>query len=171
MPSQEKLDVVSKIKEDIQGADNVWIVDYRGLTVQQSEELRRNIRAQGAAYKIYKNSLTECALRELDMPDLGDMLEGPSAFVFATGDPVGSAKALKDFGKDHEALTLKGGLMGGKVVAMETIHSIADLPSREELLAKLLGTISRPMQGIVSVLNAVPEKFVRTLDAVAQAAA
>jgi large subunit ribosomal protein L10 len=171
MPSKEKFSKVALIKEDLQAASAVWVVDYRGLSVKQTEELRGSIRKAGAQIKIYKNSLTERALAELELPSLGSVLEGPSAFVFAPGDPVESAKAVKAFAKSSGKLEIKGGLLDGAPVTADQVRAIADLPSREELLAKLLGTMSNPLTGIVRVLNAVPEKFVRTLQAVADKAA
>ncbi|MDR2109118.1 MAG: 50S ribosomal protein L10 [Coriobacteriales bacterium] len=171
MPNQEKFAAVARIKDDLSAADAVWIVDYRGLSVKQSEELRAQIRKVGAQIKIYKNSLMERALTELELPELGAVLEGPSAFVFVSGDPVESAKAVKVFAKANEALQIKGGMLDKQPVSAQAVLAIADLPSREELLAKLLGTISNPLVGVVRVLNAVPEKFVRTLQAVADKAA
>ncbi|MDR3307955.1 MAG: 50S ribosomal protein L10 [Coriobacteriales bacterium] len=171
MPNAAKVGLVSQIKDDLQAADAVWVVDYRGLTVKQSEELRGLIRAQGAALKVYKNSFTQRAIASLDLPALGEVLQGPSAFVFVTGDPVASAKVLKTFAKTHEALKIKGGLLNKSLVTANQVTAIADLPSREELIAKLLGTAQNPLTGIVRVLNGPAEKFVRTLQAVADKAA
>ena len=144
----------------------MWVVDYRGLTVKESEALRRSIREADAVMKVYKNSLVELALKELDMPSMGDVLAGPSAFVFADGDPVASAKALKDFAKANENLVIKGGIMDGAFVDAEAVEKIAALPSREELIAKLLGTIQNPLQQIVRVLNGPMESFARVVSAI-----
>jgi large subunit ribosomal protein L10 len=171
MPSQEKFAAVARIKDDFHGADAVWIVDYRGLSVKQTEELRGQIRKVGAQVRIYKNSLTERALQELELPELGAVLEGPSAFVFVSGDPVESAKTIKTFARANEALQIKGGMLDGRPVTVEQVLAIADLPSREELIARLLGTINNPMVSFARVLNAVPEKFVRTLQAIVDKAA
>ncbi|MDR2672721.1 MAG: 50S ribosomal protein L10 [Coriobacteriales bacterium] len=168
MPNPEKVKTVAQIKEDIQSADVVWVVDYRGLSVKQAEELRRRIRAEDAAYRIYKNTFTIRALDELDYPELGEVLQGPSAFVFANGDPVGSAKALKAFAKENEVLKIKGGLLDGAVLSAKQVEAIAELPSREELVARLLGTISRPLSGLVYVLNGTQQQFVRALKAIAE---
>ncbi|MCL1891291.1 MAG: 50S ribosomal protein L10 [Coriobacteriia bacterium] len=171
MPNADKVKLVAKIKDEIEAADAIWVVDYRGLTVKQSEEMRRLIRAQDASIKVYKNSFTERALSELELPSLGEVLEGPSAFVFVSGDPVASAKTLKSFAKENEALEIKGGLFNNDVVTATQIKAIADLPSREELIAKLLGTISNPATGLVRVLSGPAEKFVRTLQAVSDSKA
>lgn len=116
MPSTKNVDALAQIKEDLADVQAVWVVDYRGLTVKEAQELRRNIREAGAVMKVYKNTLMHIALKELDMADMDEILSGPSAFVFADGDPVASAKALRDFSKDNETLVIKGGIMDGKFV-------------------------------------------------------
>ncbi|MDR3037434.1 MAG: 50S ribosomal protein L10 [Coriobacteriales bacterium] len=171
MPNSAKVALVSQIKEEISAADAVWVVDYRGLTVKQAEGLRGKIREQGAVLKVYKNSFTQRALTDLELPSLGPILEGPSAFVFVSGDPVASAKALKVFAKENSKLEIKGGLFNKAVVSADQVKAIADLPSREELIAKLLGTLQNPLTGIVRVLNGPAEKLVRTLGAIADKAA
>jgi large subunit ribosomal protein L10 len=171
MPKQFKVDLVNTIKEELTAADAVWVVDYRGLTVKQAEALRGKIREQGATLKIYKNSFTARALADLELPDLGPVLEGPSAFVFVTGDPVASAKAIKAFAKENPLLEIKGGLFNKEIVTADQIKAIADLPSREELIAKLLGTMQNPLTGIVRVLNGPAEKLARTISAIADKAA
>lgn len=118
MPSTKNVDALAQIKEDLADVQAVWVVDYRGLTVKEAQELRRNIREAGAVMKVYKNTLMHIALKELDMADMDEILSGPSAFVFADGDPVASAKALRDFSKDNETLVIKGGIMDGQVRRM-----------------------------------------------------
>ena len=166
MPSKLKFDIVDRIKADLAASDAVWVVDYRGLTVKEAEALRINIRSLGASLKVYKNSLTELALKELDLPALGEVLEGPSAFVFATGDPVASAKALKDFARTNTKLELKGGLLNGRVMAAEQVQAVADLPSREELISRLLGTMKAPLSGVAQVLNGPMSAFARVVGAI-----
>ena len=171
MPNTEKQGLVAQIKTEVEASDAIWVVDYRGLTVKQSEALRKLLRSNGASIKVYKNSLTERAFNELELPSMGDVLEGPSAFVFVSGDPVATAKALKTFAKENQKLQIKGGLLNQAVVTADQVKAIADLPSREELIAKLLGTIANPLRGLVYVLNGPAEKFVRTLQAVADSKA
>lgn len=166
MPSTKNQEKYAAIKEDLSKIQAMWVVDYRGLTVKESEALRRSICEADAVMKVYKNSLVELALKELDMPSMGDVLAGPSAFVFADGDPVASAKALKDFAKANENLVIKGGIMDGAFVDAEAVEKIAALPSREELIAKLLGTIQNPLQQIVRVLNGPMESFARVVSAI-----
>jgi large subunit ribosomal protein L10 len=168
MPNQTKVELVTRIKEEIAASDAIWVVDYRGLTVKQAEALRARVREQGASLRVYKNSFTELALADLELPSLGAVLEGPSAFVFVSGDPVASAKAIKTFAKEHDKLEVKGGLLNKEVVTAEQIGAIADLPSREELIAKLIGSIRSPLTGVVQVLNGPASQLVRTLGAIAE---
>jgi large subunit ribosomal protein L10 len=166
MPSKAKYDAVEQIMADLRSADAVWIVDYRGLTVKEAEALRLNIRSQGASLKVYKNSLTELALKALEMPDLGDMLIGPSAFVFAAGDPAASAKAIKAYAAANPKLELKGGLLDGNLMSAEQVKAVADLPTRDELIAKLLGTMQNPLAGMARVLNGPMSAFARVVGAI-----
>ena len=167
MPSVQNTERLAEIKEDLTDIQAMWVVDYRGLTVKQSEQLRNSIREAGAIMKVHKNKLVRLALKELDMPEMDEVLAGPSAFVFAEGDPVASAKALKDFAKANENLVIKGGMMDGAFVDAEAVEKIAALPSREELIAKLLGSLQNPMVKTVRVLNGPMEAFSRCVSAIA----
>ncbi len=166
MPNIAKEEKVRTIKADLEKATAVWVVDYRGLTVKESESLRGAIREADAQLKVLKNTLTQRALAELELPTMDEILAGPSAFVFTNGDPVAAAKTLKKFGKDNKNLVIKGGIMEGREVNAEQVQAIAELPSREELIAKLLGTLQNPMQGMVRVLNGPMESFTRVVDAI-----
>ena len=167
MPSVQNTERLAEIKEDLTDIQAMWVVDYRGLTVKQSEQLRNSIREAGAIMKVHKNKLVRLALKELDMPEMDEVLAGPSAFVFAEGDPVASAKALKDFAKANENLVIKGGMMDGAFVDAEAVEKIAALPSREELIAKLLGSLQNPMVKNRTVLNGPMEAFARCVSAIA----
>jgi large subunit ribosomal protein L10 len=167
MPKESKSAAVAEIKEKLNGAVGVILADYRGLSVKEMQELRSKIRQSGGEVKVYKNTLTEIALRELAMPTMDDLLAGPTAFIFASEDPVGPAKALVDFGKDHAALELKGGFVQNAIVDVAGIKAIASLPSREELVAKLMGTMLNPVRGFMSMANAPAGAFARVVQAVA----
>jgi len=168
MPNQEKVKIVEQIKQDLSSSSAVWVVDYRGLTVKQAEDLRRKISAEGAQYKIYKNTFTIRALQDLEMPSLGSILEGPSAFVFTSTDPVAAAKVLKQFAKDNKQLSVKGGLFEGQVLDDKQVISVADMPSREELIGQVIGMLSNPLHEVIaavdgggtiySLLDAIEEK-------------
>ena len=167
MPTAQKEQLVEEIKDRFDASPSVLLADYRGLTVKELQLLRVALREAGAELTVYKNSLTEIAMRELALPSLSDLLAGPTAFVFAGEDPVASAKVLTTFAKAHKALELKGGLVENQVVNSEGVKAIATLPSREELIAKLLGTMLNPIVGFARVLNGPTEAFARTVQAVA----
>lgn len=167
MPNASKVEAVTDIKDRFSRASSVILADYRGLTVKEMQELRTKIRESGAELHVYKNTLTQIAMRELAMPDLGSMLEGPTAFLFAFTDPVAPAKALVDFTKDHKALEVKGGFIERNITDSAGVKALAALPSREELLAKLAGALANPIAGFARVLNAPVGALARALGAVA----
>lgn len=167
MPSAKNTEALEQIKADLTDVQAVWVVDYRGLTVKESQELRRSIRESGAIMKVYKNTLMQIALKEMEMSEMDQVLSGPSAFIFADGDPVASAKTIRDFAKKNETLVIKGGIMDGGFVDADAVQKIASLPSREELIAKLLGSLQNPMSQIVRVLKGPAEKLARTIGAIA----
>jgi len=153
MPNQEKVKIVDQIKQDLTSCTAVWVVDYRGLSVKQAEDLRRRIAAQGSQYKIYKNTFTTRALQDLELPDMGSILEGPSGFVFTGEDPVAAAKILKQFAREHKQLSVKGGLFEGKVLDDKQVIAVADMPSREELIGQVIGMLSNPLHELVAALD------------------
>lgn len=166
MPNAENIEMLANIKADIESCGAMWIVDYRGLTVKEIQGLRRAISDADGQMKVYKNTIMHIALKETDSPDLDELLAGPSAFVFAGEDPVASAKVLKEFAKSNENLVIKGGMMDGQACDAAQVEAVASLPSREELIAKLLGTITNPMAQIVRVLNGPMESFARVVSAI-----
>ena len=167
MPNAQNVETLESIKSDLENAGAMWVVDYRGLTVKQIQELRRAIRGADATMKVYKNTLVHLALEQTDGPDLDAILSGPSAFIFTGEDPVASAKVIRDYAKDNETLEIKGGMMDGAFLDVAQVQAVASLPSREELIAKLLGTISNPLSQTVRVLNGPMESFARVLGAIA----
>lgn len=167
MPNAKNVAMLADIKEDLVDLTAMWIVDYRGLTVKESQALRRSIREADAEMKVYKNTLVRIALSEDGQPSVDDLLAGPSAFVFCHQDPVASAKALADFAKTNENLVIKGGIMDGTALDADQVKAVAALPSREELIAKLLGTLNNPLVQTVRVLNAPMEAFARCVAAIA----
>jgi len=168
MPTATKEALVAEIKDRFNESAAVIMADYRGLTVKQMQQLRTKVREVGGEIKIYKNSLTEIAVRELALPSMDEFLAGPTAFVFIEGDAVAPAKALTTFAKENPALELKGGFVQNQVVDSAGVKAIASLPSREELLAKLLGTMLNPLTGTVRVLSGPARAFVTVVDAIAK---
>lgn len=167
MPTDAKSVTVAEIKGKLNACVGVIMADYRGLTVKEMQELRSKVRAAGGEVKIYKNTLTEIAVRELALPNMDEFLQGPTAFVFASDDPVAPAKALVDFKKAHDALELKGGYVQNSVVDAAAVKAIASLPSREELIAQIMGTMLNPVRGFMSMANAPASALARVFQAVA----
>ncbi len=167
MPTDEKAAKVAEIKGKLTSATGVILVDYRGLSVKDMQEFRASVREAGGEVKVYKNTLTEIALRELAMPTMDEYLVGPTGFVFGDTEAVAPAKAIVDFAKTHPSLEIKGGFMQNAVVDMAAVKAIAALPTREELLAKFMGTLLNPIRGFMSMANAPVGAFARTLQAVA----
>jgi len=167
MPAQSKLEAVAEIKQSLDNAEGgVFLVDYRGLTVSEMAKLRNVLREVGGEVRVFKNRLVQIALRENALPSMDDLLAGPSAFVFISGEPVTCAKSLAAFSKEHPALEMKGGLVQNEVLDADALIAFSKLPSRDELMAKLLGTLSNPARGMAVVLSGVSRGLVTALDAV-----
>lgn len=167
MPKANKIEDVAAIKDRFARASAVILADYRGLTVKEMQALRASLRESGAELRVYKNTLAQIAMRELALPDLGELLDGPTAFLFTFDDPVAPAKAITDFMKDHKVLEIKGGFIDSTITSAAGVQALASLPSRDVLIAKLLGTMLNPLTGFARVLNGPVEAFARTVQAVA----
>ncbi|MBQ9068842.1 MAG: 50S ribosomal protein L10 [Eggerthellaceae bacterium] len=168
MPNVKNQETVAKIKEELAATQAVWIVDYRGLTVKEIQELRRNVREAGASMKVYKNTLMHLALTESELPTMDDLLEGPSAFVFADSDPAAAAKVIKNFAKSNENLSIKGGMMEGEAYDAAQVEAIASLPSKEELMGQVAGMISGVARGLATTISGVPRGLAQSLSQVAE---
>lgn len=164
-PRQEKVSVVTEVRERLDDADAAILTEYRGLKVKDLEGLRRSLGPAGGSYKIYKNTLVRFAARDLGLDELDPILEGPTAIAFVKGDAAGVAKSLRDFSRTHPALIIKGGVLGNKVLSAADTAALADLPSREVLLARLAGGLAAPMQQFASLLAALPRNFAYGLQA------
>jgi large subunit ribosomal protein L10 len=160
-----KQQIVSDIKTRLENSSATVLTDYRGLNVAQVTELRKRMREAGIEYKVLKNTMIRFAAHELGLEDLDPFLEGPTAVAFST-DPVAPAKILYDFAKSNKALEVKAGVLEGKVIQAAQVKDLADLPSREELLAKVVGGMQTPLYGMASVLSGTLRSFVYALDAV-----
>jgi large subunit ribosomal protein L10 len=145
MPRPEKVQAVADIKERLEVSEAVFLTEYRGLTVKAVQELRSNLRAAGAEYKVVKMSLARRAAGEAGLSSLDEYLLGPTALAFAGSDPVATAKALKDFSKSHEVFVLKAGVLSGNVLSPEDVSRLAEIESREVLLAKIAGAAKAPL--------------------------
>jgi large subunit ribosomal protein L10 len=164
MARPDKAAAVAELTDKFRTSNAAVLTEYRGLTVAQLKELRRSL-AGNATYAVVKNTLTKIAAREAGVDTLEPMLEGPSAIAFITGDPVEVAKSLKNFGRDHPMLVVKGGVLEGRPITADEVKKLADLESREVLLAKLAGAMKASMQQAVSLFAAPASQMARLLAA------
>lgn len=166
MARPEKVAAVEEIRQHLEESQAVFVTDYRGLTVSEMTQLRRKLREVGAEYKVVKNTLTRLAASEVDVEALDPLLVGPTAVAFAKEDPVGAAKALSEFAKESRILEIRGGLLEGKLLQVDDVQALADLPPREVLLAQVVGGMQAPIAGFVSVLQGTLRNLVYALNAV-----
>ncbi len=167
MNKENKQQVVAELHDKLQRAKAVFLADFRGMDVGKATELRNELRKAAVEYKVVKNTLLDLASRDTDKESLQPHFTGPTAVALSYDDPVAAAKVLSKFAKEQQAtFKLKAGVLTGKAITVPDIQALADLPSREVLLAKLLGTIQAPVSNFVGVLAAVPGSFVRALDAI-----
>ncbi|MFO7752323.1 MAG: 50S ribosomal protein L10 [Desulfobacteraceae bacterium] len=162
----QKKELVKRLNQEFSEAAIAILVDYKGLDVEKITRLRFEIRQQGAGMEVVKNTLLRRASEGTDAALLEPYYQGPSAVVISRDDPVAPAKALADFIKDNENLEIKAGVFNGKLVSVDEIQQLAKMPSREELLGKLVSTINQVPTSFVRVLNEVPRSMVNVLDAV-----
>ncbi len=169
-PRADKVATVEEIAAQLRAADAVIVTEYRGLTVGQLAALRRQLRDAGAEYKVYKNTLAGFAVTKAGetvagLDGLAELLVGPTAIAFVSGDVAGVAKALRDAAKANPLLVIKGGTMSGHAISAKDVESLADLPSREVLLARLAGGLQAPMVRTASLLQALPRNLAYGLKA------
>jgi large subunit ribosomal protein L10 len=170
MARPDKVAAVAELTEAFRGSTAAVLTEYRGLTVAQLKELRRSLTGN-ATYSVVKNTLTKIAAREAGFDSFDALLEGPSAIAFVTGDPVEVAKGLRAFGREHPALVVKGGVLDGRPLSADEVRRLADLESREVLLAKFAGGLMAPAQQLATVLAAPAAQLARVLGAIAAKAA
>jgi len=164
-PRAEKVAVVNEVRQRLDGATGSVVTEYRGLTVAQLAELRQRITAAGGDYKVYKNTLVKLAISSSPHELLSEYMTGPTAIAFVHGDVSAVAKALRDFARNNPALVIKGGLLDGASLSSSDLSSLADLPSREVLLARLAGAFAAPLQTFAGLLQALPRNLAYGLSA------
>jgi large subunit ribosomal protein L10 len=164
-PRPEKVAVVEEVRARLSAADAAILTEYRGLNVGELADLRRSLRAAGGDYKIYKNTLVRFAVADLGLTELEALLVGPTAIAFVEGDAAGVAKSLRDFGRAHPSLVVKGGILGERVLTAADAAALADLPSRDELLARFAGGLAQPLRQLAGLLAALPRNFAYGLKA------
>lgn len=155
---EEKAAVIAEVRGKLEAADAAIVTEYRGMSVTALATLRRELRNAGAEYKVYKNTLARFGAKEAGYDGLSDMLVGPTAITFIKGDASGVAKALRDHAKENPLLVLKGGVIGGKTVSAADVKALADLPSREVLLAQIAGMLQAPLNKTANLLQAPMRK-------------
>lgn len=153
-----KQPIVEEIKANLDGAQSAVIVDYRGLTVEQDTRLRKELREAGVIYKVYKNTMVRFAIEGTEFEALKDDLEGPNAIAISKEDATAPARILAKFAKEAEALEIKCGIVEGTYYDQAGIKAISSIPSREELLSKLLGSLQSPIANFARVLKQIAEK-------------
>ena len=164
---QYKLDAVDELKKEFNSATDCILSDYRGLNVEQITALRNKLRESGALFKVVKNRYVKIAMHDLEMPEIPEQLLGPTAMTWTTSEAGAAAKVLVEY-SDNTTLTLKGGIIDGKVFDGEQIKQFSKLPTKAELLSMLLSAMNGPIRSLLYALQAVPQKLVRTLQAVAE---
>ena len=164
-PRPEKVAVVDEVRERLSSANAALLTEYRGLGVGELARLRRSLREAGGEYKIYKNTLVRFAVRELGLDGLETLLVGPTAITFVETDAASVAKALRDFARTNPNLVVKGGLLGAKVLSAADAGALAELPSRDLLLAQLAGAVAAPLQTFAGLLQALPRNLAYGLQA------
>ncbi len=155
------------LAEALKSSDAVFITEYRGLTVKKISAVRKLIRQAGGEMKVCKNTLMRIALKECDMVQASEIDFGPNGYVLSYGDAAAVAKAIRDFSKEkgNEALVIKGAILGGQqLLSKEQVFALADLPSKETLIAQVVGTIAAPLRGLVTVLSGPQRNFVTVLE-------
>lgn len=151
MPAQSKINMLEKVNKSIEASKGVFFIDYRGLSVKETQELRRALREAGATMKVYKNSIVNIALKEAGLPDVSEKLVGTCAYVFYENDPVDAAKVIKKEAEALKKIEWIGAIADGKALDADEAKAYSELASREELMAKLVYVVASPLSGIAQV--------------------
>ena len=165
MPTQAKRESVEVLKQRLGAAKTAVLTEYRGLTVRQLSDLRKQLKATAAEYKVVKNRLARLAVRDSPLQPVATHLKGPTGLVLTAHEPVGVAKVLQSFVRANPALTIKLGLVDGVVLDAQEIKALADLPSKDALRAQLVGAVQGPLTQLVSLLTAPQRELVLVLEA------
>jgi large subunit ribosomal protein L10 len=168
MNRDDKAQAISELEGAIGSATNAFLIDFKGITVPQVTELRKQVRESNSKYIVVKNTLALIAVKDSPLKSLENAFTGPTAVAYNTTDAVALAKALTKFAKDVPTIQFKGALLNGQAVPASEIQNIANLPSREELIAKLLYLMQHPIRGLATVLQGNIRKFAVVLDQIAK---
>jgi ribosomal protein L10 len=165
VPNAEKTESVEELKERFAGVQTAVLTEYRGLSVRQLSDLRKQLKGAAAEYKVVKNRLARIAIKGSPLDGLGKHLTGPTGVAYTRKDPVPVAKALQTFVRNNPALTIKVGMIEGKVLEPAALKSLAELPSKDALRAQIVGAVQGPMGKLVTLLTAVQGELARVLEA------
>jgi large subunit ribosomal protein L10 len=165
LATEQKAAAIEELKANIEKSSVAIMSKYQGITVAQVTTLRSKLRGENITFKVYKNTLARRALDELNLSDASVYMDGPTVWAFSE-DPVAPAKILKDFAKEVKGVAMLGGILDGKPVDAGKLDQLADLPSREQLLAQVVGTIAMPLRNLVGTLEAVPRSMVNVVEAI-----
>ncbi len=168
MPSKSNVAMLEKVAGSLEAAGGVFVVDYRGLSVKETQEVRRALREVGAEMKVYKNNIVKIALENAGMPNIDEMLSGTCAYVFYEKDPVDAAKVIKEQSEKLKKMEFVGAIADGKALTSDEAKAYADLPNREQLMGQIAGLISGFARGIAVCVNEVPSGLARTISAVSE---
>jgi large subunit ribosomal protein L10 len=163
LPTAEKEQIIAEFKERVEANRIAIATRFIGINAEQATTLRSKLRENGVLFKVYKNTLAARALDEMGLGDAVQYMEGPTAWAFCE-DPVAPAKVLKDYAKDNELVVMNGAVLAGEVLSPERLKALADLPSRDELIAKTVGTMAAPLRNFVSVMAAPTRNFVNVIE-------
>ena len=166
---EQKKAAVAELIEKLKAAQAGVLVDYRGLTVEEDTKLRAKLREAGVEYKVVKNTLTRFAIKEVGYEEMDEQLNGPTSLAISAEDPVAPAKVISDFAKTNENLTIKAGFLDGKVISLDEIKTLANTPSREVLIAKIMGSLNSPISALARTLQALIDNGVEPADIVSGA--
>ena len=164
MPTEAKRAQVESIRELLESSTAVVSTDYTGLSVQSMTELRRSLRGNGVGFRVVKNTLTHLAADAAGKPGMKEIVEGPTGIAFSLDDPVAPAKALREFIRSSRSpMTIRGGLLGEQVLSASEVDRLADVPSRDQLIAQLMGQLMAPVTSLAYVLDAPVASLARVL--------
>ena len=166
MPTSEKIEAVKELTDKLTGADAIFLADFTGIDVEAVSQLRNQLREASAEYQVVKNRLAIRAADAAGLSDLNAHFSGPTAMTFVKDDPAGTAKILQKFIDGGGKLAIKSGLLDGKIMSAEEVEALSKLPSREELLAKTVGTIQGPLSGLVGVLSGLMRNLAGVIAAI-----
>ena len=168
MPNQSNIDMLAKVSASIENSKGFFVVDYRGLTVKETQDFRRALTEAKSHMKVYKNNIVNLAMKNAGLPDLSDKLAGTCAYVFFENDPVDAAKVIKKKSEELKKITWIAGFADGEALDADQAKAYADLASREDLMAKLVYVVASPLRGIASVCAGPARGLVTALDALAE---